>query len=119
MEIFSLEDFNSPKEIPRKYLLTLLKSDDVPETLLSWASEQVDREIAYAILMNSKTSLQHLEKLFETFYNHFGFDAISIYDESRMSYPDYFNAWDILENICDHVNWEQKELKDNCKRFRV
>ena len=113
MEIFSLEDFNSPKEIPRKYLLTLLKSDDVPETLLSWASEQVDREIAYAILMNSKTSLQHLEKLFETFYNHFGFDAISIYDESRMSYPDYFNAWDILENICDHVNWEQKELKDN------
>ena len=36
MEIFSLEDFNSPKEIPRKYLLTLLKSDDVPETLLSW-----------------------------------------------------------------------------------
>jgi hypothetical protein len=58
--------FNLPGEIHREILMGLLKSDRVSHFILDWASTQADREIALAILMNPKTSQQHLENLFIT-----------------------------------------------------
>ena len=65
-------NFDEIEQIPRESLIDLLKSDRVTDFLLDWAVRQLDREIALAILINPKTSQQHLEKLFETFDNYLG-----------------------------------------------
>ena len=46
-------NFDEIEQIPRESLIDLLKSDRVTDSLLDWASQQRDREIALAILINS------------------------------------------------------------------
>ena len=113
--------FNLPGEIPREILIDLLKSDRVSDSILDWASTQADREIALAILMNPKTSQQHLENLFMAFDTHFELDEFNLTkyypDSSDSMYKEYQDAWDILENIERHINWEPKETKSQDKNI--
>ena len=114
MNIFSLDSYKSPEEIPREILIRSLKSDRVLESLLDWASTQPDREIALAMLMNSKTSQQQLETLFKTFDTHFGLDEPTVYSHNLIDeYKELEDALDVLSNIDAHVNWTSRELKDN------
>ena len=101
------------KQIPRRSLINLLKSDRVTDSLLDWAVRQLDREIALAILMNPKTSQQHLEKLFETLDNYLLYKYSSnkpLYEYTDPEYEQYTLAWDILNTIANHINWEQRQL---------
>ncbi len=114
MDNLSLDNYQSLNEIPRDILIKYLKSDHVPESLLDWASTQTDKEIALAMLMNPKTSQQQLETLFENFDSYFGLDSTWIYrNYLRGELKRYGDAFDILCNIDTHINWENKELKDN------
>ena len=117
MDYFSLNSFNSPSEIPRETLINLLKSDRLTDSLLDWASKQCDREIALAISMNQKTSQQHVEKLFQTFDNfileRYGLVKPIEHHYYLQEYEEYKDAWDILCNIENHINWEQKVLKNS------
>lgn len=110
-------NFDEIKQIPRESLIDLLKSDRVTDFLLDWASQQRDREIALAILMNPKTSQQHLEKLFEIFDNYllriYGEDTNYYHYHQGNEYKDYKDSWDVLYNIEHHINWQLKKLKDN------
>lgn len=90
------------KETPDETLLNLLKSEHIPNVLLDYASKQTDRRIVLCILMNPKTSLEHLISLFEAFS--------PLYYERRSSSNEQRDNWDILFNIDNHVSWDQ-ELK--------
>ena len=100
-------------QISRESLIDLLKSDRVTNSLLDWASQQRDRGVALAILMNPKTSQQHLEKLFETFDNYlldkYGSNKPP-YEYTDLDYKQYTLSWDILNTIANHINWEQRQL---------
>ena len=113
----SSNNFDEIEQIPRESLIDLLKSDRVTNSLLDWASQQRDREIALAILMNPITSQQHLEKLFETFDNYllktYGDDINYYHYYQGDEYKDYKDSWDVLCNIERHTNWQLKKLKDN------
>jgi|GEM_PF-6987306 len=106
---------NSPSEIPREHLIDLLKSDRVSNSLLDWASRQCDREISLAMLMNQKTSQQHLESLFETFDNFIinKYGVTKNYYLNIENYEQYRDYWDVLNSIEHHINWEQKQLNNN------
>ena len=110
-------NFDEIEKITRGSLIDLLKSDRVTDSLLDWASQQRDREIALAILMNPKTSQQHLEKLFETFDNYllgrYGENTNYYHYHQGDEYKDYKDSWDVLCNIERHINWQLKKLKDN------
>ena len=56
-----------------------MKSDRLSHSILDWASTQVDCKIAFAILMNRKTSQQQLENLFTAFDTHFELDETWVY----------------------------------------
>ena len=105
MDSSYLNSFNSPYDIPKKYLIDLLKSDRASDSLLDWASRQCDREIALAILMNSKTSQQHLEDLFETFDNFVldKYGKASDYYHCIEKYKEYRDYWIVLNNIEHHI----------------
>lgn len=114
-------NFDEIKQIPRESLIDLLKSDLVTDFLLDWASQQRDREIALAILMNPKTSQQHLEKLFQTCDNYLlELDNISKYDdfcfpENEVKRNNWYQSikltWNLIYNIEAHINWEEKTLE--------
>jgi hypothetical protein len=110
-------NFDEIEQIPRESLINLLKSDFVTDFLLDWASQQRDREIALAILINPKTSQQHLEKLFETFDNYllktYGYDINYYHYHQGDEYKDYKDSWDVLCNIEHHINWQLKKFKNN------
>ncbi|MGL5871529.1 MAG: HEAT repeat domain-containing protein [Xenococcaceae cyanobacterium] len=108
MDSYPLKNYNLPTEIPKESLINLLKCNRAPDSWLNWASNQIDREIALAILINPKTSQQHLENLFTSYDTFFGLDEQeAYYDNENKEYKD---AWDILYNIEAHVNWEQKKF---------
>ena len=106
-------NFDEIEQIPRGLLIDLLRSDRVTYSLLDWAVRQLDREIALTILINPKTSQQHLEKLFETFDNYLLYKYSSnkpLYEYTDPEYKQYTLAWDILNTIANHINWEQRQL---------
>lgn len=89
------------KETPNETLLNLFKSEHIPNVLLDYASKQTDRRIVLCILMNPKTSLEHLVSLFEAF---------SPLDYRGSSSNECQDNWDVLFSIDNHISWEQ-ELK--------
>ncbi|MGD1918687.1 MAG: hypothetical protein ACFCAD_07230 [Pleurocapsa sp.] len=129
MANFFSNNFDEIEQIPRESLIDLLKSaprsgslrDRVTDSLFDWASRQRDREIALAILMNPKTSQQHLEKLFETLDNYLlELDNISKYDdfyfpENEVNRDNWYQSvkltWNLIYNIESHINWERKKLE--------
>ncbi|MGL5807089.1 MAG: hypothetical protein ACRC11_16895, partial [Xenococcaceae cyanobacterium] len=89
MDSYPLKNYNLPTEIPKESLINLLKCNRAPDSWLNWASNQIDREIALAILINPKTSQQHLENLFTSYDTFFGLDEQeAYYDNENKEYKD-------------------------------